>query len=301
MAGDGPTLELFRTEFGSLLVLEVTALVALPVLGVVYYGLERLRPVDPARVTWRQSPTDVVYFLLGPLIQVLSRLCTGLVMIGLASLAGYPFEEVRHGFGPVMKQPGWLILLEMALILELTAYWTHRLSHTVPWLWRFHSIHHSSKRLSWLSAVRSHPLNNLYIYLTDIIPLFVLGFPLDALTVLFPFIAFNAMLTHTNLNITLRPISYLITTPVYHRFHHTLSDQGGHKNFAAGCPFFDKIFGTYYLPRERPLVFGVDEDDVPESFTGQLLHPFRSRAPNRGDESAPLAALGANPPPSSSL
>jgi sterol desaturase/sphingolipid hydroxylase (fatty acid hydroxylase superfamily) len=299
MTGGGPTLELLRTEFDALLMYEVTAVVALPVLGAVYYTLERWRPVDPERVSWRQSPTDVVYFLLGPLIQLFSRVCTGLVMIALASAAGYPYEEVRHGFGPVMKQPGWLIVLEMALLLELTAYWTHRLSHTVPWLWRFHSVHHSSKQLSWLSAVRSHPLNNLYIHLTDIIPLFVLGFPLDALTVLFPFIAFNAMLTHTNLNITFRPIAYLLTTPVYHRFHHTLSDQGGHKNFAAGCPIFDKIFGTYYLPHERPLVFGVDDDDVPESFMGQLLHPFRPRAPKQRDETTSIAALGASPPSSS--
>jgi len=177
-----------------------------------------------------------------------------------------------------MKQPHWLILVEMVFLLELTAYFSHRLCHTVPWLWRFHAIHHSAKRLNWLSACRFHPVNQLFTRVSNMLPLFCLGFPVDDAMKLFPFVAFSALLAHANLNVRFGPFSALLVGPVYHRFHHTLSREGGNKNFAGFCPLFDVIFGTYYLPAEDPGALGVDGEDVPDDLMGQLTYPFRPDA-----------------------
>ena len=43
-------------------------------------------------------------------------------------------------------------------------------------------------------------------------------------------------------------------------------------------PVMDRVFGTFYLPRAWPAVYGIDQP-MPESVTGQLLDPFAPRAP----------------------
>jgi sterol desaturase/sphingolipid hydroxylase (fatty acid hydroxylase superfamily) len=141
--------------------------------------------------------------------------------------------------------------------------------------------------MNWLSAARMHPVDDALRTSMNLLPLFCLGFPLHAAMKLFPFVAFYAIFIHGNLSLTLRPFSYLVTSPVYHRFHHTLRAEGGDKNFAGLFPIFDKIFGTYYLPRTLPTRLGLDHDAVPVDFIGQLAHPFRSPDDPPDDDPAP--------------
>jgi sterol desaturase/sphingolipid hydroxylase (fatty acid hydroxylase superfamily) len=76
-------------------------------------------------------------------------------------------------------------------------------------------------------------------------------------------------------NLTVRPLAYVWTFPMYHRFHHTLAAVGGNKNFAGLFPIFDRVFGTYYLPHEKPTELGLDVNDCPKDMWGQMTHPFR--------------------------
>ena len=55
-------------------------------------------------------------------------------------------------------------------------YWGHRLSHTVPFLWRFHAVHHSIEEMDWLAAGRLHPLDQAFTQACAILPLFLLGY-----------------------------------------------------------------------------------------------------------------------------
>jgi sterol desaturase/sphingolipid hydroxylase (fatty acid hydroxylase superfamily) len=45
------------------------------------------------------------------------------------------------------------------VLFDLLSYWVHRLLHTVPYFWRFHAVHHSSRDLDWLATSRDHPLD----------------------------------------------------------------------------------------------------------------------------------------------
>jgi sterol desaturase/sphingolipid hydroxylase (fatty acid hydroxylase superfamily) len=90
------------------------------------------------------------------------------------------------GFGPVMQQPRWLMLIELFLLVDLMSYLSHRASHRVPWLWRFHAVHHSPRKVHWTSTARLHPVNDLVTYVALILPPLALGFPVDALAPLAP-------------------------------------------------------------------------------------------------------------------
>ena len=126
----------------------VRALVGLPVTALFFFCLERLRPLK-AEQRWLRAGTgtDVGYWFLSAVTLVTSRIVVTLLMLAVVSLYGIALDGgLRHGFGPLGRQPRWLAVAEMLVIADFFAYWTHRWFHTVPWLWRFHAVHHSSDR-----------------------------------------------------------------------------------------------------------------------------------------------------------
>lgn len=124
--------------------------------------------------------------------------------------------------------------------------------------------------------MRLHPLNDVLARLAQVLPLFLLGFPPALLAAYVPFLTFHALLLHANLAWDFGPLRYLISSPVFHRWHHTSEAEGLDKNFAGLFPFIDAAFGTLYLPKGRqPSAFGVLNEAVPEGFLSQLGYPFR--------------------------
>jgi len=94
---------------------------------------------------------------------------------------------------------------------------------------------------------------------------------------------------HANVSWDLGPFRTVLASPAFHRWHHTKAEEGQDKNFAGGLPLWDILFGTYYMPRRQPTVFGIDEP-MPEGIVGQMLQPFR-RKPQNDAAPAPVTAL----------
>jgi len=79
---------------------------------------------------------------------------------------------------------------------------------------------------------------------------------------------------HSNLRWRLGPLEWLIATPGFHHWHHTLGEQRD-RNFASMLPLMDWIFGTFHLPRKQwPSAYGI-EAKLPDSLAGQLVYPLR--------------------------
>ena len=47
-------------------------------------------------------------------------------------------------------------LFGVLLVADLVQYWTHRAYHEVPFLWRFHAVHHSAEYMDWMAGSRLH-------------------------------------------------------------------------------------------------------------------------------------------------
>jgi sterol desaturase/sphingolipid hydroxylase (fatty acid hydroxylase superfamily) len=63
---------------------------------------------------------------------------------------------------------------------------------------------------------------------------------------------------------------------VFHRWHHTHSDEGGNTNFGSLLSIWDVLFGTFRMPaNELPSRYGLDERGYPQGFLAQMAHPFR--------------------------
>jgi sterol desaturase/sphingolipid hydroxylase (fatty acid hydroxylase superfamily) len=255
------------------------------VLGAVFYLIERLFPAIPGQPLWRRGTrTDLIYWFFTPLVtKVLSSGLT-LVAVALAALAmGRRLgPDLTAGFGPVARQSGWAVALEMLVLGDLVGYWTHRAFHGRR-LWKFHAIHHGSTQVDWLSSVRLHPVNDGLSRASQAVVLLCLGFPLKALAAYVPFLTLYALFLHANVGWSFGPLRFVVASPVFHRWHHTSEEEGLDKNFAGLLPVFDLLFGTFYMPPGRqPELFGVAGEVVPEGFLAQLAYPFR-----RGRESVP--------------
>jgi sterol desaturase/sphingolipid hydroxylase (fatty acid hydroxylase superfamily) len=249
-------------------------LASLSALAIVFTVLVHFTPCNRGMYWWKDlgaAGTDLLYWFLMPLLMRAGR--TILLTLGIAFLFGGSVP----GFSKVSNQSLWGQCLAILLIQDVLLYWIHRLFHTRLG-WRIHSIHHSPRVLDWLSASRFHVVNDLVAFVIADVVVLLLGFPPAALLVLAPFNIFYSSMVHANLNWTFGPFRHLFASPVFHRWHHTVEAEGKDKNFAPTFPILDVIFGTFYMPTGKlPQQFGNGEQDFPEDFWGQLVHPFRQK------------------------
>jgi sterol desaturase/sphingolipid hydroxylase (fatty acid hydroxylase superfamily) len=257
------------------------------VLGAAVLGtLERLRPALPGRPWLRPGlRTDLAYWFFTPLVtRWITRLAVIAAVVLLAARAGVPLDRAHlqafaAGSGHALRgMPAWAQVLAVLLLGDLIGYGAHRLFHGRR-LWRFHAVHHSSREVDWLSSVRLHPVNDALMKLAQVVPFLLLGFKTAVVAAYAPFLTFHALLLHANVSWTFGPLRYVVSSPAFHRWHHTTEAEGLDKNFAGLFPFIDLAFGTFYMPKgAQPTRFGIVEDDVPQGIFRQLVYPFRSRA-----------------------
>jgi sterol desaturase/sphingolipid hydroxylase (fatty acid hydroxylase superfamily) len=225
--------------------------------------------------------TDVAWWYFRFFVMdVVGRFAFLLPAIPLALLLGWHLEDFKdgyHGFGPLAALPPVAQVVLFILIFDFSLYWNHRLFHSGRW-WKYHSVHHAPEIVDWLSAVRVHPVNEVLGNILSLLPVLLLGFD-PTLVAPFGIIAgFYALVVHVDLNWDLGLFRYVIASPVFHRWHHSKDAEAWDKNFAALFPFWDVLFGTFYMPRGKvPGNFGIHEP-MSESLWGQLAHPFRKKA-----------------------
>lgn len=256
---------------------------ALLVVGGAMVLLERIWPgVKGQRVFRKGYRLDLAYWFFTPLATRAATRAAAIAGLIIAALAlGLPlerptFEAMLQGHGPISRQPVWLQAIELIVLLDFLGYWMHRAFHGRQ-LWAFHEIHHSPEELDWLAAVRVHPVNDLVNRIVPGIFVIALGFAPGVLAGALPFFAIFAILLHANVDWDFGPFRAIIASPRFHRWHHTSAEEARDKNFAGLLPFWDILFGTYYMPKTSPQRFSTDRA-VPASLWGQLVWPFRMRA-----------------------
>lgn len=198
--------------------------------------------------------------------------------------------------GALGNLPWWAGVGLFLVFDDMTQYWLHRLSHTVPWLYDLHRAHHNATYMSIRLVYR----NNLLYY------------------VLMPGLWFSAVLVYLGLGWVyggylvvkltviiaahsdvpwdrplyripaLAPVMWvlerLISTPATHHAHHGMhaADAATHYkgNYGNLLFFWDVLFGTAKITRRYPERYGV-ENLAPASLGQQLLWPLFGRRSSR--------------------
>jgi sterol desaturase/sphingolipid hydroxylase (fatty acid hydroxylase superfamily) len=220
---------------------------------------------------WYFVNAFVATFLLGP----------PLALIAWAAHALLPASVT--GAAAAAALPTWARMTAAMVVGEIGFYWGHRWSHELPWLWRFHAVHHSANHLSFLVNTRAHPVDIVFTRLCGLVLLYATGLAstvgphptLGPALVLFVGSMWSYFI-HANLRWRLGPLEAVLTTPAFHHWHHTFEDHKD-RNYSAMLPVMDLVFGTFYLPRAWPAQYGTSTP-MPDTLTGQLVQPFARRA-----------------------
>lgn len=250
-----------------ILYLLLASMISYGFLMLVFIPMEKVFPAKKGQKVFRPHWLVDTCFFLGQYL-----FWGSLVIWTLNHFAVYLTSFVPQSFQEsIQSQPIFLQAIEVIILSDFLIYWAHRLQHNVDFLWRFHKVHHSAKKLDWLAAHREHPLDSIYTVGIINLPAFILGFPLEAIAGVIAFRGIWAIYIHSNVRLPIGPIRMLIGAPELHHWHHDLDRRAG--NYANVSPLMDIIFGTYTCPDAEPEKFGIEEE-TPNSYIGQLVEPI---------------------------
>ena len=246
------------------------------VVGFLFVPLERFFPARAEQTVFREEwNEDMFYYLVSSmLVQVL-----GFLTLAPANYvnAQADLDAVR---ATIVGLPFWVQVAIIMLATDFVQYWVHRSFHTFPVLWRFHAIHHSTKKMDWLAGARMHFIEIAVLRGLTALPMFTLGFDPAAIQTYLLIVYFYSSFIHANIGWRFGFIERFFVTPRFHHWHHGSDRAAIDINYASHFPIYDWLFGTHHLPETAwPENYGVVGNTVPRGYWRQFVYPFTKPKP----------------------
>ncbi|ODN43001.1 sterol desaturase family protein [Piscirickettsia litoralis] len=140
------------------------------------------------------------------------------------------------------------------LALDLISYWYHRIAHILPFLWRFHEIHHLDEGLDVSTGLRVHFGEVIITGLIKACFIFLLGIPLEAAILFETLVVLQGIYHHSNFktpNGLINTLSLIITTPKQHAVHHHALREDTDSNYGFIFIWWDKIFASFNTAKRQ--------------------------------------------------
>jgi sterol desaturase/sphingolipid hydroxylase (fatty acid hydroxylase superfamily) len=192
--------------------------------------------------------------------------------------------ERRH-WGLVCRvRPSWLRDAAAVVLLDYTLYIWHILVHRVPWLWRFHLVHHVDLDLDASTGLRFHGGELAASIPWRAAQVLAIGVTPRALSIWQSLTLASILFHHSNTRLSDRAeriLSWIVATPKMHAIHHSIDVAQLHSNFSSGLGIWDRLHGTARFDAQPgDVTVGVlghlDHEDV--AIGKILVLPFTDRA-----------------------
>lgn len=153
-------------------------------------------------------------------------------------------------------------VLKTLLLLDLISYFWHQMSHSLPWLWQLHLVHHSEQRMESSSAFRFHFIEVLLSLLPRIGCIYFFSLPTTAVIIFEVLFQMSNIFQHANIQLSKTSTFYielLFVTPSMHRNHHSIDKLKQQSNYATVFSFWDRFFKTYESAHfDQVQILGLD-------------------------------------------
>lgn len=156
----------------------------------------------------------------------------------------------RRGFGLsrwLPLPPGARDVLAVVL-LDYTLYHWHVATHRVPWLWRWHRVHHLDHHLDATTAARFHPGEMLLSVPFRAAQIAVVGAGRRAYGWWGAALGVSVAFHHSDLGLPEgidRALRWVVVTPRLHGIHHDRGADRSDSNYSSGLTVWDRLHGTW--------------------------------------------------------
>ncbi len=197
---------------------------------------------------------------------------------------GAAIDAQAQGWGLFnrLDWPFWAEFAAAVLILDLTLWGQHLITHKVPLFWRFHRMHHADRDMDVTTAVRFHPVEILASMGVKIGVVYLLGPAAWAVVAFEVVLNGTPLFNHANLALPRgveRAIRAVLVTPDMHRVHHSVRREEHDSNYGFALSVWDRLFGTYRPEPEGGqdgMTVGLEwQDEKPADLGWSLMLPFR--------------------------
>jgi sterol desaturase/sphingolipid hydroxylase (fatty acid hydroxylase superfamily) len=244
------------------------------VVGVLWWEHKR----SLRRVADSKLKRDVRNLAIASLAGVVTQYLEGPVAVAIAKRA----QRERSGLMPITPAPPWLKSLAAILLLDYTLYIWHRLTHRVPFLWRFHQVHHIDREMDASTAIRFHFGEITLSVAFRAAQLWLIGPTPDTYRAWQRFLFACILFHHSNICLPIaweRRLARIVVTPRLHGIHHSVIPEEVNSNWSSGLTVWDWIHATLRtdVPQES-IVIGVDgyRSDRDQRLSTALTLPFRA-------------------------
>lgn len=174
--------------------------------------------------------------------------------------------------------PPYLRFFVFFVVIDFLQWGAHFILHRSNFLWQFHKIHHAQEQLGFASTRHFHFGEYLVLKPAFWIPFALCGFKTVDYVIWYVWIAYMlTFLSHCNIRINWGFLKYVFITPETHFWHHSRNIPGKYGvNYASSLAVWDLLFGFFYNPKDKEPVLGIPDNDVPETFWGQMAYPFKA-------------------------
>jgi sterol desaturase/sphingolipid hydroxylase (fatty acid hydroxylase superfamily) len=194
-----------------------------------------------------------------------------------ASWAG----DARFGLLNMLALPPFATAALAVLLFDLWMYAWHRATHRIPFLWRFHRMHHSDQDMDVTSAVRFHAGEVALSSGLRMGVLVLLGMDVRLLLVYEVAMLPIIQLHHSNVRLPRKLdalICLIFPSPNMHRIHHSVVRSEHDGNYGSIFSFWDRLFGSFHWrPDPERVELGLRDfkDARWLSLWGMLRTPLR--------------------------
>ena len=189
-----------------------------------------------------------------------------------ALVVRFTFLPFAYATAQATAARGWGLLnqvslpygLEVAagvLLMDFTFYYWHVINHRLPFLWRFHNVHHTDLDLDVTTAARFHAAELLLSVPFRALQIAVIGVDVSAWILFEVLVVASTQFHHANIRLPEgfeRILNRVIVTPRMHGIHHSIVERETNSNFSTIFSFWDRLNRSFeYEIRQNDIVIGV--------------------------------------------